>query len=45
MVNRVAVAMEYEVRRADNQDLVATGETRLVSVDAEGKLRRLAAEI
>ncbi len=42
---RVAVTMEYEVRRADNQDLVATGETRLASMDREGKLRRLPAEI
>lgn len=42
---KVAVTMEYEVRRADNQDLVATGETRLASIDAEGKLRRLPAEI
>ncbi len=42
---KVAVTMEYEVRRADNQDLVATGETRLASVDGNGKLRRLPAEI
>ena len=42
---RVAVTMEYEVRRADNRDLVATGETRLASMDREGKLRRLPAEI
>ena len=42
---RVAVTMEYEVRRADNQDLVATGETRLASTDREGKLCRLPAEI
>ncbi len=42
---RVAVTMEYEVRRADNQDLVATGETRLASMDREGRLRRLPAEI
>ena len=42
---KVAITMEYEVRRADNQDLVATGETRLASVDGDGKLRRLPAEI
>ena len=42
---KVAVTMEYEVRRSDNQDLVATGETRLASVDGKGKLRRLPAEI
>lgn len=42
---KVAITMEYEVRRVDNQDLVATGETRLASVDGDGKLRRLPAEI
>ena len=42
---RVAVTMEYEVRRADNEELVAIGETRLASMDAEGKLSRLPAEI
>ncbi len=42
---KVAITMEYEVRRADNQDLVATGETRLASVDGAGKLRRLPTEL
>lgn len=42
---KVTVTMAYEVRRADDDELVATGSTRLASVDGSGKLRRLPSEI
>lgn len=38
---KVTITMAYEVRRADDDALVATGSTRLASVDGSGKLRRL----
>ena len=42
---KVAVTMEYEIHRADDRILVATGETRLAAMDKAGKLRRLPKEI
>jgi acyl-CoA thioester hydrolase len=42
---KVAVTMQYEVHRVDNQILVATGETRLAAINSAGKLRRLPKEI
>lgn len=42
---KVSVTMAYEVRRIEDQVLVATGSTRLAAIDSSGKLRRLPPEI
>lgn len=42
---KVAIAMEYEVRREDDGTAVATGSTRLACVGRDGRLRRLPPEI
>ena len=42
---RVSITIGYEVTRADDGRLVATGSTTLACVDRDGKLRRLPAEI
>lgn len=38
---RASITLEYEVRRADGDSLVATGRTTLACVDRDGALRRL----
>lgn len=42
---KVSVTMSYEVRRAEDDVVVATGSTRLASIDSAGKLCRLPPEI
>lgn len=42
---RVSITIGYEVTRADDGRLVATGSTTLACVDGQGKLRRLPPEI
>jgi acyl-CoA thioester hydrolase len=42
---RVAIALEYECRRASDGAVCATGRTKLACVGRDGKLRRLPPEL